>query len=111
MKTNITEKKIPIDMRLHNARIKAFCEFYLLTEEEARSAIELLDENLGYGYTSEVLSLALRNEVQITAQSIRLIKNGAYKNERVFKFLLEVAADNKADGVAARLEIKEKLTT
>lgn len=110
MKTNLKKNIEQMDMRLHNSRIKAYREFYFLTEEEAISAIDLLDNNLGYGYTGDVIALALRNEVLISEQSIRLIKNGAYKNENVFNFLLEIAADNKAEGVAARQQIKQKLT-
>lgn len=111
MKTNLKKNPEQIDMQLHNERLNAFCEFYELSIEEAESAIDLLDNNLGYGYTSDVIALALRNESQITSQSIRLIKIGKYKNQKVFDFLLEVAATNKSEGNKAQNSIKEKLTT
>ena len=110
METNVAKNNKQIDVQIHNARVLSFCEYYGLTEEEAISAIDLLDNHLRYGYTSEVIMLALRDKIQLTSQSIRLIKTGAYKNETVFKYLLEVAAENKADGVAAQRTIKEKLT-
>tara|TARA_R100000306_G_C4366297_1_gene137801 strand:- start:809 stop:1144 length:336 start_codon:yes stop_codon:yes gene_type:complete len=110
LKTNLKKNSEQIDVQSHNARISAFCEFYNLTPEEAESAIDLLDNNLGYGYTADVIALALRNETQITSQSIRLIKRGAYKNQTVFDFLLEVAATNKSDGKKAQNSIKQKLT-
>lgn len=111
MKTNLAKNIISMNVHSHNNRVAAFCEYYNLTEEEAKSAVELLDEYLGYGYTAEVLVLALRDKMDVSSQSIRLIKSGAYKNELVFQYLIEVAADNKANGVAAQSKIKQKLTT
>tara|TARA_R100000963_G_C4592365_1_gene69098 strand:+ start:76 stop:417 length:342 start_codon:yes stop_codon:yes gene_type:complete len=101
-RTNINENITLYDVQMHKERIDAFCNNYSLTEEEALSAIELLDGYLGYGYAQEIVSLALKNEIQVSRQVVRKVKLGHTKNPKIFNLLLEYAAEEKAEGVAAR---------
>ena len=96
---------------MHKERVEAFCKNYGFTEEEAISAIELLDRYLGYGYTHEIVSLAMRNEMQVSRQTVRLVKLGHTKNPKLFNLLLDFAVEAQAEGVAARQTIKESITT
>ncbi len=108
--TNINEKSTPIDVQLHKERIEAFIANYNLTEEEAISAIILLDENLKRNYTYEIVRLALQNEMQVSRQTVRLVKMGHTNNLKLFNYLIEFAAEVKANGVAARKTLKENVT-
>ena len=97
-------------MHSHNLRIESFKKNYNLSEEEAKSAIELLDNFLPHGYSEQIIVLALRNKENITANSVRLIKAGNYKNARVFKYLIEFAAEKKAIELAAHVDIKKTIS-
>jgi len=97
-------------MHSHKLRIENFKKYYNLTAEEAESAIELLDEHLPHGYTEDVVALALRNEVNVSSNSVRLIKGGHYKNTKIFDYILEFAAESKANEIAAHKSIKKTLS-
>lgn len=95
---------------MHNQRIDNFKKFYNLSVEEANSATELLDKYLPHGYSEDVVALALRNAVQVSSQSVRHIKAGNYKNTKVFDFIIEFAAENKANEIAAHNSLKENIS-
>lgn len=107
MKTKISKKTTEKNVQSHNERIKTFCSMYEMSRPEAKKAVNLIDNYLPYGYTRQVRSLVATHKKEVSSQSIRLIKKGAYRNDIVFKCLLQVAAENKKNGVAARKTIKK----
>ncbi len=104
---NIKQKNTSLDVQLHKERINAFVRNYNLSEEEAISAIELMDSQLKRGYTKQVVSLARKKKMLISRQTVRLVKMGHNNNQKLFKYLLELAAELKANEVAARKTLKE----
>lgn len=109
MGTNLNKKNKQNIVHVHKARVKSLCEFYDLTEDEALAAINMLDENLKYGYTKEVMA-ELEENKNISKQVIRHVKAGTTKNPLLFNFLLDFAIKCKFGVVAAQKGIKEKLT-
>jgi len=97
-------------MHSHNLRLENFKKYYNLSKEEATSAMNLLDHHLPHGYSEDIVALALRNQVNVSSQSVRLIKGGHYKNTKVFEFIIEFAAERKANELAAHSSIKKNLS-
>lgn len=110
LETNIPQKTEPKNMHSHNVRIKNFKKYYKLTQEEAISAIELLDEYLPHGYSEDIVAMAFQNKINITSQSVRSIKGGHYKNTTVFNYILNFAAEKKANEIAAHNSFKKILS-
>ncbi len=107
--TNINEKPMPKNVQSHNARIKAFCDNYSLSPEEAKSAIDLMDKQLCYGYTDEIILRAERNGLQVSPQTVRFVKRGQTKNITIFNYLIDFATVIKESKVRVKGSIQKNM--
>ena len=110
MKTKVNKNGNDDDSSVYRRRVQYFQHNYQLTEEEAASAIALLDAYLPHGYTRIIVQLAKEQGVIITKQVVRLVKLGKTNNPLLFHLLLEFASEQKASELDVRGKIKKNLS-
>lgn len=110
MKTKVNKKKDDEKAHVYNRRVQDFMSHYDLTSQESEVAIALLDGHLPHGYSEEIVTLAMQNDLRVTKQVVRLVKLGKTKNPVLFKLLLEFASQNKAREEDVTGQIKAHLS-
>lgn len=110
METKVNKNEDDGNSDVQRRRLKNFQEHYLLTQEEAQSAVTLMDTYLSRGYTKEIVAIALKNDIRVTRQIVRLVKLGKTKNLFLFGCLIEIASENKAKDVVTSGKIKKNLS-